>query len=72
MAGLDPKKDIKAIFKVANGIDKEQAMNDKTKYVVYILYKLRMDFHVDVMQMLTRKRDAIFNVFGRFKMMNVE
>lgn len=71
LVGLDPNNDIKTIFKVADGKNKERAMYGKTKYVVYIPCELHMKFYVDVMRMFTKKGDAIFNVFGGLKIMYI-
>ena len=67
LAGLDPEKDIKSIFKVADGRDKDRALYDESKYVIHTQFELRLDFYVEVLRMFTRKGDTVFNVFGGSK-----
>lgn len=63
LAGLDPENDIKAIFMVGEDKDKDHAMHDETRYVVYTQYKLHLDVYVYVLKIFTRKGDPFFNVF---------
>lgn len=54
---------IKSIFKVAYGENKDCAMYNETKYVVYTSHKLHLNFYIDVLKVFMKKKDLIFNVF---------
>jgi hypothetical protein len=62
-----PLTRMEKLFQVRDGMGASKSLYDEAKYAMYPADELRMEFYLRIMRALTRRGDAIFNIFGGTK-----
>jgi hypothetical protein len=62
-----PLTRMEKLFQVREGLGASKSLYDEAKYAIYLADELRMEFYLRIMRALTRRGDAIFNIFGSTK-----
>lgn len=62
-----PLNRMEKFYQVPEGLGASKSLYDEAKYANYPADELRMEFYVQIMRALTRRKDSIFNIFGGTK-----